>query len=67
MNNEKLKKEIIEYFEYKGIDITDEKVNDWCNNAITELQELFHESPCENCDNPNCKTVDRIWFCLDQR
>ncbi|HZK71210.1 MAG TPA: hypothetical protein VFD03_06790 [Clostridia bacterium] len=67
MNNEKLKKEIIEYFEYKGIDITDEKVNDWCNNAITELQESFHESPCENCDNPYCKTVDRIWFCLDQR
>jgi hypothetical protein len=66
--NEQLIKEIKECFEIKGFEITDEKVEDCYNFAINEMKENpFYESPCENCDNPYCKTVDRIWYCSEQR
>ena len=69
MKNNKLTKEIKEFFSEKGIDNTQEKLLIWYGFAELQMKEDTYWSPCENCDNPSCRAKEDfpIWFCVDQK
>ena len=51
MKNNKLVKEIKEFFSEKGIDNTQEKLLVWYGFAELQIKEDTYWSSCENCDN----------------
>jgi len=69
MKNQKLIKEIKEFFGEKGIDNTQENLIMWYGFAEFQMKEDTYWSPCENCDNPSCRVKEDfpIWFCADQK
>lgn len=68
MRNQKLEKEIKEFIKFKGIENTEEKLIMCYGFAEYQMKQDTYETPCENCDNPNCKKKENfpIWFCQDQ-
>jgi len=68
MKNQKLTKEIKEFFKAKETEHTEEKLIIWYGFAEYQMKQDTYWSPCENCDNPSCRKKDDfpIWFCAEQ-
>jgi hypothetical protein len=53
--NKKLKKEVKESMKFNGIENIEEKLIIWYGFAEYQMKQDTYQTPCEDCDNPNCK------------
>jgi len=66
-NNNQLKLEVKEFMREKDFDYTEENFLIYYGFAQNQIKGETYWTPCENCDNPNCTTLElKLWYCKDQ-
>jgi hypothetical protein len=65
--NEQLKIEVKEFVNNKFIiNKSEENIMIYFGYAQHQIKQDYYRTPCEDCDNPNCKDEIRIWYCPNQ-